>query len=422
MSAPMIAFQPVYNRLSRFWSNMRAPASQAIVLPPAQVHNVETMPEVRPRTLKHLLKANHVNCSLYNEARHRNQTPHLLGSVYMLGGSVEQLHKASEAETKLQTDWQDPPTNISESNWRHHLGRWDYQRGYVDFFEDELALNYGYDWALVVEAYLFRGPNPLFNGILGDCELPDCLAPCVDLVVGHPIIHLAYAYELSSREVAMEAMAMAACEYASSHVWLDDPSYTRQPKQKSSSMELLERMRVDDRLQKCAASKNVLKDFEPVVLEYWNAWTVKDPKDFEESMKTATALSMATISRGSPDFQLTTTHCLVIAHAIRVLLPVLPDHCHMALVRQWWLMTIHVFLLKDRPAISDLHILGVDTKGRTWKDITHAALAAPFQDAQFIKVVRAVKECADLWGDPDEWYLKAACKFLDDYDGSWRAS
>jgi hypothetical protein len=28
-----------------------------------------------------------------------------------------------------------------------------------------------------------------------------------------------------------------------------------------------------------------------------------------------------------------------------------------------------------------------------------------------------MKEAASTWGDPDEWYLKAAVKFVDEFDG-----
>ena len=39
-------------------------ATQWIDIPPVETHNVETDPEKRPRTLKPLLRANHVNHSI----------------------------------------------------------------------------------------------------------------------------------------------------------------------------------------------------------------------------------------------------------------------------------------------------------------------------------------------------------------------
>lgn len=50
----------------------------AIDLPPVDIHDVETAAEKRPRTLKHLLKANHANYSIiYHELRFHNHTPHV---------------------------------------------------------------------------------------------------------------------------------------------------------------------------------------------------------------------------------------------------------------------------------------------------------------------------------------------------------
>jgi hypothetical protein len=47
-------------------------------LPSVQIHDIETAAEKRPRTLKHLLKANHANYSIiYNDLRYHNHTPHV---------------------------------------------------------------------------------------------------------------------------------------------------------------------------------------------------------------------------------------------------------------------------------------------------------------------------------------------------------
>lgn len=49
-----------------------------ISLPSVQIHDVETAAEKRPRTLKHLLKANHVNHAIiYHNLRFHNHTPHV---------------------------------------------------------------------------------------------------------------------------------------------------------------------------------------------------------------------------------------------------------------------------------------------------------------------------------------------------------
>jgi hypothetical protein len=59
----------------------------------------------------------------------------------------------------------------------------------VDFFEDEVVRS-NYDWKKVVQRYIIEGDEPLLSGMIsGAC---------------HPLIHLAYAYELNNVEVAAE--------------------------------------------------------------------------------------------------------------------------------------------------------------------------------------------------------------------------
>jgi hypothetical protein len=49
-----------------------------IDLPSVEIHDVETAAEKRPRTLKHLLKANHANFSIiYHKLQFHNHTPHV---------------------------------------------------------------------------------------------------------------------------------------------------------------------------------------------------------------------------------------------------------------------------------------------------------------------------------------------------------
>jgi hypothetical protein len=166
MSAPMIAWVPVVNRLYKYFT-FRDYASQSIDLSSVQLHDVETAPEKRPRTLKHLIRANHVNHSIiYHNLQYHNHMPHLLGSAYLFGANVEQMHHIYDEESKELEPWSDSPAEISDADWRDFLGDKRYQRAFVDFFEDELALKFGYDWKRVVEEYLFSGKQPLINGLI----------------------------------------------------------------------------------------------------------------------------------------------------------------------------------------------------------------------------------------------------------------
>lgn len=168
----MIPIYAVASGIYKYLTTGSGRSSQHIDIPSVEIHDIETAPEKRPRTLKHLIKANHVNHSiLYHNLEFNNHMPHILGSAYLLGANVDQLQKIYDEESKELEEWKDSPAEITESDWRDYLGDPKYQRAYVDFFEDELALNYGYDWKKVMNEYMFNGKNPLINGIVAGCKL-----------------------------------------------------------------------------------------------------------------------------------------------------------------------------------------------------------------------------------------------------------
>ena len=173
MSAPMIAWQPIAQRLYKYATTWGSSSSQSTFdLEPVTVHDVEHLPEKRSRTLKHLLKANHINHSiLYHHLQFSNHTPHILCSAYLLGANEDQLHHIYDEESKELEEWQDSPAEISHDDWRLFLGKREYQRAYVDFFEDELALKHDYDWKTVAMEFLFEGKTPLINCAISNGKL-----------------------------------------------------------------------------------------------------------------------------------------------------------------------------------------------------------------------------------------------------------
>jgi hypothetical protein len=161
--ASLLSYVPLVNRLVAStkprWS---------IDLEPVEVHNVEANADKRPRTLKHLLKANHVNHSIiYHNLQFDNHMPHILCSAYHLGADPQQLYRIYDEEAKELESWKESPSEIVQDDWRDYLGDKRYQRAYVDFFEDALAMKYAYDWKKVVDEYMFKGDEPLINGLIG---------------------------------------------------------------------------------------------------------------------------------------------------------------------------------------------------------------------------------------------------------------
>lgn len=401
------------------WSNPFSWSySPAITLPQASVHKIEDQPEKRARTLKHLLKANHTNHSvIYNDLRFHNHTPHILGAAYILGADSDQLGHIYEAESKHLEPWKDSPGEISKHDWREYLGKREYQRAYVDFFEDELV-EHGYDWQALLNEYLLSGKEPLINNLISG--------------LGHPLIHLGYAQEMSSRTVAIESLALASCFYNEWHVYLDDPKYTKPaPNPTDSLFVILDRVSRDktfDKLSDHRGSDNIEKilgdkAMASALLEHWNSWHLRTPKDqFAESQKLAVALVVATQRpQGTDDnktYDFFAVHLLTTSHAVRVLLPLLPSKFHVPLVRQWWLFTLLVYIAQLRPKINIDTIKLVELEGRNWTFVDQAALKGRYRtDAHFVKALRSMREASTTWGDVNMFYLKAAVKMVEEFDG-----
>ena len=407
----MISWVPTVSRLYKYLTTSTYSA-QSIDLESVEIHDVETAPEKRPRTLKHLIRANHVNhAAIYHNLQYHNHMPHLLGSAYLFGADVDHLQKIYDEESKELEDWQDSPAEISEQDWRDFLGDKRFQRAYVDFFEDELALKFGYDHKRVMEEYLFSGKEPLINGVVAG--------------LGHPLIHLGYAYELSSKEIAMEALAMASCAYNFMHKYLDSPKYTYTPTYTTTSpLEILQNIHNDvrfDGLFKSKGGNNIdllFQDHESLILEHWNAWSITDPlTQFRDSQDAAIAVLIKTVEPGTHAYDFFLVHILTTSHAVRILIPLIPKRFHISLVRQWWLLTLSVYIAQLRPKISE-DIEEPVKPGKSWTYVEQQAIHGPWStDSHFVKALRAIREAAFTWGDVHERYLSAAVTLVDDFQG-----
>ena len=211
------------------------------------------------------------------------------------------------------------------------------------------------------------------------------------MAVGHPLIHLGYAYELSSRELGIEALAMGSVAYNFLHKYLDDASYTKPSTYSTTSpLEILHKIAEDTRFDGLFDSRGsdnielLFKDHEDLVLEHWNAWTISDPnKQFADSQQAAVALLVRTVKPGTHAYDFFMVHILTTSHAVRILLPLIPKKFHVSLVRQWWLLTIAVYVAQLRPKIND----DIEVKpAQGWKYVEDRAVNSPWAiDAHYVK-------------------------------------
>jgi hypothetical protein len=430
-----------------FGSSSPQSTLQPIKIKSVKSYDIETSPEKRTRTLKHLLRANHANHNiLYNELRFHNHAPHvrvlqypalksiltiaqILGSAWILGADHDQLNAIYDTECQDLEPWQDSPGEISTHDWRDFLGDKMYTRAYVDFFEDELV-KYGYDWESLVHDFLYGGHQPLINCIFAgrkSCQgTVSGILILTSSLVAHPFIHMGYAVELCNREVAMEALGLLTCCYNDSHKYIEDPSYTKPaPNPTTSLQELLSRAHDDKRLTRSDFTSDaedpvsaVMQNYEQVTLEYWNSWDLSDPTtQLEDCQRLAVALLVGTYETTKRyDFLL--VHLLTSSHAMRILLPSVPGQFQVSVLRQWWLFTLTTYLSQSRPLISWESITSFDPHGKTFKTAEHLAVTGTHAtDAHYVKGVRAIKVAAETWGDGDDFYLKSAIKFAEGFEG-----
>lgn len=175
------------------------------------------------------------------------------------------------------------------------------------------------------------------------------------------MIHLGYAFELQNKEVAMEALGLAATCYNGLHKYLDESSYTKESTYSTTSpLDILHKISEDKRFDGLFEGPDVgkiswlLEHHENLVLEHWNAWTIDDPmKQFRDSQEAAVALLVRTVEPGTHAYDFFTCHLLTTSHAVRILIPFIPKRFHVSLVRQWWLLTILVYITQMRPKISE---------------------------------------------------------------------
>ena len=244
----------------------------------------------------------------------------------------------------------------------------------------------------------------------------------------------------------MEALGLAAVQYNYFHRYLDDASYTRpSPIISTSIRELLHKLAADKRFDgifKQPGFDNIdplFERYEDLVLEYWNAWDLVDPKkQFEESQEVAVALLIATVPPSTHAYNFFICHLLTTSHAVRILLPFIPVDFHLSLVRQWWLLVLAVYIAECRPKIDPDNVLP-PAKHASWSYVVDRSLNSPWStDAHYVKgeltllddeltvqasadhvcvAIRAIKEAAETWGDVHRRYLAAAITFVDNFSG-----
>jgi Questin oxidase-like len=230
-----------------------------------------------------------------------------------------------------------------------------------------------------------------------------------------PLIHLAYALELSSPTLAIEALTMACCLLDTEDKYMtESKSNSRKGTFSAASpITVFNEIAHDSRLNGITPSSSgggleLSKEHEQVVLEYWNALEIDNlTSQFEEMQRLAVALAIS-VRKSVKQPSALTKNLLHSSRAVRVLLPLIPPKYCVPLIRQWWLLVITTYVCNGRVESATQQIARVDADGMDWGTVEARSQRNGLHDAYFIAEIVAIRQMAETWGDPDRYYLKAA--------------
>ncbi|XBQ90598.1 hypothetical protein V6000_006152 [Aspergillus fumigatus] len=391
------------------------PASRLRDLPPVPVYDVTKFPDPRTQKLRSLLEQGHVTVAPLRDPELilHSHLPHLLGSAYALGADSDQLTRTYEHEiTQLVPIARGfiRGEAISKENWRDFLTRKEYTMAYQDFFDNEVKEKQG-DWGKVLEEYLYSGTEPLVNGCTGGCN-------------GSPV-HPSRLRVQVPQQRGRGASPQSGAEYNAMHTVLDQAPPDTSKYKTTSLAEVFEKVRQDPRLDDLfsepgIANLHVLSQEQniAVVLEHWNAWEITDlVAQFEECCDLAVVLALSNGNRRD-SFDFFNAHIMTVAHALRVLWHYVPTDRRASILKQYALFGIMTYICQLRPRFSLDWIDAVEVDGRDWNWVVETALAHKWAlDAHFFKVVRAPKVFQETFGRKDDFYLKAAIKYVTEFAG-----
>lgn len=242
--------------------------------------------------------------------------------------------------------------------------------------------------------------------------------------MAHPFIHLAYAYEFRSKAVATEALSLGCTEYVQCHQLLDHPPPDNSKYKTRALSDILKTVQSDKRFDDLVADPGtvnfglVLEPRFDALMEHWNAWDIDDHfREFENCCDLSVLLA---ITAGYPDgkFDFFYAHTLTVAHALRILWHYFPEDRRVSILRQYALFVILIYILQLRIPFDIESIESTQVAGRDWDWVRETALQHKWAlDEHFFKVVRSLQELHATYGDKGGFYLKAAIKFVTEFNG-----
>jgi hypothetical protein len=200
--------------------------------------------------------------------------------------------------------------------------------------------------------------------------------------------------------MAIEALAMACSLPDTQSDYITNSKY-QVPKgdfSSTSPTEIFEQMSNDERLNKSSDCE------EDIMLEYWNALKLNDvTTQFEEMQRLVVAFSISQPKSRSRNI----VHS---SAAVRVLLPLIPWHVRVPLIKQWWLLAISAYISNGRePMDAGMRRIANENIQQTrWWGVESTAEAKWTHDAIVLGELVSLRQMAETWEDSGKYFLKAA--------------
>jgi hypothetical protein len=210
---------------------------------------------------------------------------------------------------------------------------------------------------------------------------------------GQPLIHVGLAFELSSKTLAIEALAMACCRYDSNVLDDQSPGVT-----KHSLPAILNFVSSETTVDE--------GDHKGLLRKYRDSLDMSNPKELlEQLQKLTVTLQLGSIENGKPAEHL--SMLVASSHAVRVLLPLTPAKFQLSLLQQLWQLILPVWVMQSTTSGGLTPSKGVDG----WKLVEEQACGDDELDVWTMASIRAMRQAAETWSDADGFFINAATKF-----------
>ena len=308
------------------------------------------------------------------------------------------------------------PQKIDSNNWRHFLGNKHCCLSYRDFFYEQLKSNET-QWKNKFIEFLLDNQQqqpPLINSVISGLT--------------HPLIHIGYAFELDNLEVATEALTLTAVSYNYLHEYIDTIKPPRSPSK--TAFQIFEDIHSDSNFPIYETPgvdnlESTIKDHSKIIFHHYNQWLInRDNLDLsiEELFDLTVYIYGATHKPNDVQFDFFLLHLLTSMHAIRIISPHITDKqiCE-GLLHQFFFFAIALYVTQLRPKI-DRNLIDNYEVNHDWNYVIDRALNTNLRDdAHAVKVIRAVRDAEQVYGNKTNFYLKTAVKTVEtlNIDDPW---